>query len=86
MDKERAGPLRANDLLMWEAIQAACAAGAGTFHLGESGGSASLSDYKERFGARPVEYPELRLERVPISATDRAARSLVKRVIGFREP
>ena len=27
MDKERAGPLRANDLLMWQAIQAACAKG-----------------------------------------------------------
>lgn len=86
MDKERAGPLRANDLLMWEAIRAASTDGKATFHLGESGGSASLADYKERFGARPVDYPELRLERVPISATDRAARSVVKRVIGFREP
>jgi hypothetical protein len=56
------------------------------FHLGESGRSSSLSDYKERFGARPHEYPELRIERVPVTAADRAARSVVKRVIGFREP
>jgi hypothetical protein len=86
MDKERAGPVRANDLLMWHAMQAACTAGAGTFHLGESGGSSSLADYKERFGARPVDYPELRIERLPLTRADRAARSAVKRVIRFREP
>ncbi len=70
MDKELAGPVRANDLLMWHAIQAACAIGAGSFHLGESGSSASLSDYKERFGARAFDYPELRLERLPITRLD----------------
>ncbi len=86
MDKDAAGPVRANDLLMWHAIRDACDAGAPMFHLGESGRSSSLSDYKERFGARPHEYPELRLERIPVTAVDRAARSAVKRVIGFREP
>lgn len=86
MDKERAGPLRANDLLMWHAIQAACAIDAASFHLGESGSSGSLSDYKERFGARPFDYPELRMERLPITRGDQMARSAVKRVIGFREP
>jgi hypothetical protein len=86
MDKELAGPLRANDLLMWQAIQAACDINAASFHLGESGGSTSLADYKERFGARAFDYPELRLERVPITRADHAARSVVKRVIGFREP
>ena len=85
MDKELAGPLRANDLLMWRAIQDACATGAESFHLGESGTSSSLSDYKERFGARPFDYPELRLERMPITRADRGARTLVKRVIGFRD-
>jgi hypothetical protein len=85
MDKERAGPLRANDLLMWQAIQAACAIDAGSFHLGESGGSASLADYKERFGARPFDYPELRLEQLPITRADHAARAVVKRVIGFQD-
>jgi hypothetical protein len=86
MDKERAGPLRANDLLMWHAIRAACATDAGTFHLGESGGSASLADYKERFGARAVDYPELRFERLPITRADHLTRTVVKRAIGFREP
>jgi hypothetical protein len=86
MDKDRAGPLRANDLLMWHAIQAGAALGAGTFHLGESGESRSLAEYKERFGARPVDYPELRIERLPITRADGIARGAVKRVIGFREP
>ena len=57
-----------------------------SFHLGESGSSGSLSDYKERFGARPFDYPELRLERLPITRADRARTVGVKRVIGFREP
>jgi lipid II:glycine glycyltransferase (peptidoglycan interpeptide bridge formation enzyme) len=86
MDKDLAGPLRANDLLMWQAIQAACARDLASFHLGESGGSASLADYKERFGARPWDYPELRLERLPVTRTDDLARATVKRLIGFREP
>ena len=86
MDKARAGPLRANDLLMWHAIRAACGSGAGAFHLGESGGSASLAHYKERFGAQPVDYPELRLERLPITRADHLARTVVKRAIGFHEP
>jgi lipid II:glycine glycyltransferase (peptidoglycan interpeptide bridge formation enzyme) len=86
MDKDRAGPVRANDLLMWHAIQAACSEGAGAFHLGESGESRSLATYKERFGARPVDYPELRIERLPITRADRTARAAVKRAIRFREP
>lgn len=85
MDKERAGPLRANDLLMWHAIQAACAIDAASFHLGESGTSGSLSDYKERFGARAFDYPELRLERLPITRADGAARTVVKKLVGFQD-
>ena len=85
MDKEFASPVRANDLLFWHAIQAACATGAASYHLGESGWSGPLSDYKERFGARPFDYPELRLERVPITRADTAARAVVKRVIGFQD-
>ena len=71
---------------MWHAIRSACASEAGAFHLGESGGSASLADYKERFGAQAVDYPELRLERLPITRADHLARTVVKRAIGFREP
>ena len=86
MDKDLAGPVRANDLLLWRAIQAACDIDARWFHLGESGTSETLSRYKEGFGARPYDYPELLIERLPISRADRAARSTVKRLVGFREP
>jgi hypothetical protein len=85
MDKDLAAPVRANDLLYWRAIQAACETGAESYHLGESGTSGPLSEYKERFGARPFDYPELRLERLPITRADNAARTVVKRMIGFRD-
>lgn len=86
MDKDLAGPVRANDLLLWRAIQAACGIDARWFHLGESGTSETLSRYKEGFGATAYEYPELQIERLPISRADRVARSTVKRLVGFREP
>ncbi len=74
-DGQRARRARcaANDLLMWQAIQAACAIDAGSFHFGESGARRRSSDYKERFGARAFDYPELRLEQVPITRADHAA-------------
>ena len=87
MDKDRAGPLRANDLLMWHAIQAACAIGAPSFHLGESG---TLRLALRLQGA--LRRPAVRLPGAAARApadhprpTGRA-RSVVKRVIGFREP
>ncbi|MCB0209643.1 MAG: GNAT family N-acetyltransferase [Anaerolineae bacterium] len=85
MDKELAGPTRANDLLHQLAIQAACQAGCRYYHMGESGGSSSLASYKERFGAEPYTYAEYRLERLPVTSADHKIRSLVKRVIGFKD-
>ena len=86
MDRERAHHVHASELLQWQAIQAACEAGADWYQMGESGRSGPLADYKERFGARPCAYPELRFERLPITRVDTAARTVVKRLIGFREP
>jgi hypothetical protein len=75
MDETLAGPTRANYLLHRLAIEAACAAGCTTYHMGETGSSASLSQFKTRFGARPVAYQELRVERIPLTrARDRALR------------
>jgi hypothetical protein len=85
MDKELAGPLRANYLLHRLAIEEACAAGCGHYHLGESGGSAPLSQFKARFGARPYAYAEYHIERLPITTLDRRARGVVKRMVGFRD-
>ena len=60
--------------------------GCTAYHLGESGQSASLAQFKEKFGARPFDYAELRLERLPWTR-DRPSdlRSVVKTVLGFRD-
>ncbi|WP_301846293.1 GNAT family N-acetyltransferase [Rhodococcus pyridinivorans] len=83
MDKDLASPVRANFLLHRTAIEEACRAGCRSYHMGESGTSQSLSRFKERFGAVPVDYAEYWIERVPVHRADRALRRQVKRVIGF---
>ena len=85
MDKEVAGPSRANDLLQHLAIEEACEAGCRYYHMGESGSSTALARFKTKFGARPHPYGEYHIERLPITALDRHARGAVKRVIGFRD-
>lgn len=85
MDKELASPTRANYLLHKLAIEDACRAGCRYYHMGESGSSASLSQFKTRFGAQPYPYAEFHLERFPITTVDRQLRGLVKRMIGFRD-
>lgn len=85
MNKELAGPTAANDLLHWLAIQDACEAGCRHYHMGESGSSGTLSRYKEKFGARPVDYSEYRIERVPLTRADELTRHLVKRALRFRD-
>jgi hypothetical protein len=85
MDRELAGPTRANHLLQWMAIQDAVAEGCETYHMGDTGSSASLARFKESFGAVPVDYEEIRLERLPLTGADRRLRSAVKRAVGFRE-
>jgi hypothetical protein len=85
MDKELAGPVAANELLHWLAIRDACDAGCRHYHMGESGASVSLARFKEKLGARPVAYAEYRFERVALTATDAAARGLVKRALRFRD-
>jgi hypothetical protein len=85
MDKELAGPTRANYLLHRLAIEEACAAGCRHYHMGESGASQPLAQFKTRFGARPYRGAEYHIERLPFTASDRAVRSAVKRVIGFTD-
>jgi hypothetical protein len=78
MDDELAGPTRANYLLHKMAIEAACSAGATVYHMGDTGGSSSLAQFKTRFGAEPVEYREYHLERLPVTA----AMKRVRRILG----
>ena len=58
---------RANDLLQRLAIEDACLAGCRTYNMGQSGGVRSLMDFKQKLGARPVQTPEFRLERLPFN-------------------
>lgn len=85
MDKELAGPTRANYLLHKLAIEEACAAGCRYYDMGESGSSASLAHFKTRFGALPHPHADFHIERLPITALDRQTRRVVKRAVGFRE-
>ncbi len=83
MDKELVGHDRPNELLMWRAISDAVDAGCASFHLGESGTSVNLSRYKEKYGAVGLDYAEHRIEHIPATRIDGAARGAVKRLIGF---
>ena len=85
MRKELAGESRANYALHWRAMQDAIAAGFRWYAMGESGTSSSLTRFKAQFGADAYDYHEFRREILPISKVDKATRSVVKRVIGFRE-
>lgn len=85
MDEELAGDSYANYLLHSRAIEAACESGCDYYHMGETGESASLSQFKSRFGAVPTSYAEYRFERLPVARLDQGARRLIKRVIGFRD-
>lgn len=85
MDRELAGPTCASVLAQWTAIEAAAAAGCTAYHMGDSGQSASLAAYKEQFGARPFDYSEYRLEKLPVTRADIALRSAVKRLLKFQD-
>jgi lipid II:glycine glycyltransferase (peptidoglycan interpeptide bridge formation enzyme) len=85
MDKELAGRSGANDLILNTAIQEACEAGCRYFHLGESGSSSGLDEFKSRFGAVGVPYAEYYRERLPIMSANKRVRGIVKKLINFKE-
>lgn len=85
MDRTRVGKSHASELVYWTAIELACASGCTTFHMGESGLSKTLAQAKEKFGAQPYDYVELRIERLPWTRVDAVARTAVKRLIGFSD-
>jgi hypothetical protein len=70
-DKDLAAPVRANDLLQRLAIEDACRAGCRYYSMGESGGVASLIEFKSRFGARPQQFPLYDFARVSLAAVER---------------
>jgi hypothetical protein len=85
MNKELAGPTRANDLLHRMAIEDACLAGCRYYHMGETGDSTSLAAFKSNFGAKAVPYAEFFYEKLPITRLESGMKSVVKKVIGFKD-
>jgi Acetyltransferase (GNAT) domain len=79
-------PTRANDLLQRLAIEDACDAGCRFYHMGESGGVASLAAFKERFGARPYDYAEYHAERLPLTASQAWLNDLRSGIARARSP
>jgi lipid II:glycine glycyltransferase (peptidoglycan interpeptide bridge formation enzyme) len=75
----------ANNLLMSRSIEDACGAGCQNYYLGDTGWSPSAADFKERFGGLAYDYSQYRLEKLPFSAAERAAKSIVKRALRFRD-
>jgi hypothetical protein len=62
MDERLAGPVRANYLLHWHAIEHAASSGCRYYHMGETGpAAAGLNQFKTRFGAEPHAYFEYRI-------------------------
>lgn len=76
---------RANDLLQCRVIEDASNAGCRYYYLGDSGWSASLAQFKERFGAKSYLYSEYRLEQLPLSRTEQEIKKVVKRVLHFKD-
>ncbi|MFJ5777111.1 GNAT family N-acetyltransferase [Streptomyces sp. NPDC093094] len=85
MVKELAHPSRATTLLHKLAIEDACAAGCRFYHLGDSVPGSSVSDFKERLGARGYPSVGYRREVLPLTSIDRLCRSTAKRLIGFKD-
>lgn len=85
MDKRLIGNTYANHLLHASAIEAACKAGCRHYHMGETGSSTSLAQFKSSFGAESRPYAEYVHERIPLLSADRKLRAVVKKAIGFRD-
>jgi hypothetical protein len=82
-DKDLAAPVRANDLLQRLAIEDACRAGCRYYSMGESGGVASLIEFKSRFGARPQQFPQYDFARLPLPAVERWPGALERGATGL---
>jgi hypothetical protein len=81
MDHAVGGPTRANYLLHKMAIEDACESGCVRYLMGES--SASIAQFKARFGAKPETYPEFRFQPLPVTRAHSALRTVRGRL---REP
>jgi hypothetical protein len=78
--REPASRTRANVLLQRLAIEDACTAGCRWYNMGQSGGVASLEQFKARFGAEPWQSPQYTFGRSPIVRVRRWQGELTQRV------
>jgi hypothetical protein len=78
-------PVKVNSLLHKTAIESACRDGCLRYHMGDSGFSNGLAQFKSRFGAEQYDFAEYWIERLPVYRTQRALRDGVKFAIGFRD-
>jgi hypothetical protein len=78
--REKANPVRANDLLQCMMIQEACRAGCRYYHMGESGGVESLMRFKAGFGAIPTPILGYAVERLPLTQLGNGMDRLLKGV------
>jgi hypothetical protein len=85
MNKQLAGPIRANDLLHRLAIEDACQNGYSFYEMGMTRPASPLAVFKEKLGAVPRPVHSLRAERLPIEAVRTGSRGLVKKMIGFKD-
>lgn len=85
MDRGLVGKSGAGYLVQWKNLERACELGCTTYHMGESGESEALAQFKEKLGAVPYDYAELRLERLPWTRMDGVMRRVVKRILGFKD-
>ena len=72
-------------LLSSLAIEAACAAGARYFHMGESDPGSGVERHKAQFGATAVRYHALRFERLPVTEGERRLRALAGKASAYRK-
>jgi hypothetical protein len=79
MDKDLAGPTRANYLLQARAIAQACHDGCRWYQMGETGFGEGLARFKAGFGAAPHDYVEYRIERLPLTDVRNRLRDAARR-------
>ena len=84
MNKQLAGPARANELLHRLAVEDACQHGCRYYDMGTARPGSQLAFFKEKLGAVPHTLYVLRTERLPVNAMRGASQTLVKKMMGFR--
>lgn len=80
MDTALARETLATYVLHVRSFEAAAAEGVRSFHMGESDPGSAPEKFKAYFGARPVDYEALRLERLPLTRAEKRLRDAVGKV------